>query len=86
MENTLEAEVDIILPNRLSMRLYFSQLIEREGEYFHFLLFVTKQYCAHRDVPEDSFIVSDADITDGDTCSFAWSDVSTMAIPGMFWN
>jgi hypothetical protein len=36
LKNSLEADVDIILPDGLSVRSYFLQLIEREGGHFHF--------------------------------------------------
>ncbi|KAJ8590257.1 hypothetical protein M405DRAFT_841346 [Rhizopogon salebrosus TDB-379] len=61
------AEVDIILPNGLSVRPYFLQLIEREETLL-----------------KTPFIVSDANITNEGslgTGSFAWSYVSTMAVP-----
>jgi len=34
LKSSLEAEVDIIFPNDISMQPYFLQLIEREGEPF----------------------------------------------------
>jgi hypothetical protein len=35
-KNSFEADVDIILPDGLSVRPYFLQLIGREGGHFHF--------------------------------------------------
>ncbi|KAJ8586215.1 hypothetical protein M405DRAFT_823728, partial [Rhizopogon salebrosus TDB-379] len=67
LKNSLEADVDIILPDGLSVRPYFLQFIEREEMFLKTL-----------------FIVSNANITDEGslgTGSFAWSYVSTMAIP-----
>ncbi|OAX32892.1 isoleucyl-tRNA synthetase [Rhizopogon vinicolor AM-OR11-026] len=71
LKNSLEAEVDIILPNDISTQPYFLQLIEREGKLFQTFL-------------KTLFIVSDANITDEGslgTSSFSWSYISTMAIP-----
>ncbi|KAJ8579519.1 hypothetical protein M405DRAFT_835720 [Rhizopogon salebrosus TDB-379] len=47
LKNSLEAEVDIILPNDLSARPYFLQLIERE-ETFLKTLFIVCQHHGRR--------------------------------------
>ncbi|KAJ8589705.1 hypothetical protein M405DRAFT_817513, partial [Rhizopogon salebrosus TDB-379] len=41
LKNSLEAEVDIILPNGLSVRPYFLQLIEREETFLKTLFIVS---------------------------------------------
>jgi isoleucyl-tRNA synthetase len=68
LKSSLEAEVDIILPNDISVRPYLLQLIEREETFLKTLFIVS-----------DANITDEGSLG---TSSFAWSYVSSMDIPG----
>ncbi|OJA11547.1 hypothetical protein AZE42_09681, partial [Rhizopogon vesiculosus] len=67
LKNSLEAEVDIILPNDISTQPYFLQLIEREQTFLKTLFIVS-----------DANITDEGSLG---TSSFAWRYISTMSIP-----
>ncbi|KAG1872417.1 tRNA synthetases class I-domain-containing protein [Suillus subalutaceus] len=67
LKSSLEAEVDIILPNDISVRPYLLQLIEREETFLKTLFIVS-----------DANITDEGSLG---TNSFAWSYVSSMDIP-----
>ncbi|OAX41810.1 hypothetical protein K503DRAFT_767378 [Rhizopogon vinicolor AM-OR11-026] len=67
LKNSLEAEIDIILPNDISTQPYFLQLIEREETFLKTLFIVS-----------DANITAKGSLG---TRSFAWSYISTMTIP-----
>ncbi|KAG0707905.1 tRNA synthetases class I-domain-containing protein [Suillus ampliporus] len=67
LKSSLEAEVDIILPNDISMQPYFLQLIEREETFLKTLFIVS-----------DANITEEGSLG---TSSSAWSYISSMDIP-----
>ncbi|KAG1887595.1 tRNA synthetases class I-domain-containing protein [Suillus subluteus] len=67
LKSSLEAEVDIILPNDISVRPYLLQLIEREETFLKTLFIVS-----------DANITDEGSLG---TSSFVWSYVSSMDIP-----
>ncbi|KAG1738733.1 tRNA synthetases class I-domain-containing protein [Suillus lakei] len=71
LKSSLEAEVDIILPNDISVQPYFLQLIEREETFLKTLFIVS-----------DANITDEGSLS---TSSFTWSYISSMNIPGMLW-
>ncbi|KAJ8595587.1 hypothetical protein M405DRAFT_806938, partial [Rhizopogon salebrosus TDB-379] len=67
LKNSLEADVDIILPDGLSVRSYFLQSIKREETFLKTLFIVL-----------NANITDEGSLATG---SFVWSYVCTMAIP-----
>ncbi|KAG2355481.1 tRNA synthetases class I-domain-containing protein [Suillus spraguei] len=67
LKSSLEAEVDIILPNDISVQPYLLQLIEREEAFLKTLFIVS-----NANITDEGSL---------GTSSFAWSYVSSMDIP-----